>query len=159
MARTETPISDLDIEIAPDRQSSHLTSFAASNQGFPASSVMISNEIGLRVDTPISYNDVPQISTPLRKQKLAANKNIKIFPKKKIPQTKDTNEEDGTCSATICKMTARDSSCDWTKFDGPCKRWFHNRCAGIKRILKKAEKWDCIKCANQSNRPRRNCIK
>jgi hypothetical protein len=67
---------------------------------------MISNEIGLRVDTPISDNDVPQISTPLRKRKFAANKNIKIVPKKKIPKTKDTNEEDETCSATICKMVS-----------------------------------------------------
>ncbi|KZR95732.1 Uncharacterized protein APZ42_010337 [Daphnia magna] len=86
-----------------------------------------------------------------------------MVPKKKTAKAKDTNEEDETCSATICKMlsglTARDLSGDWTKCDGPCKRWFHNRCAGIKRILKKTEKWDCIKCVNQSNRPRRNFIK
>jgi hypothetical protein len=68
---------------------------------------MISNEIGLRVDTPISDNDVPQISTPLRKRKLVAiNKNIKIVPKKKIAKAKDTNEEDETCKATMCKMVS-----------------------------------------------------
>ncbi|KAK4017478.1 hypothetical protein OUZ56_032789 [Daphnia magna] len=65
---------------------------------------MISNEIGLRVDTPISDNDVPQTYTPLRKRRLVANKNIKMVPKKKTAKAKDTNEEDETCSATICKM-------------------------------------------------------